>query len=133
LSRRPCIYLVIPLKTNLREKILTFQIDDDSYKEVKDNIGQNTMMLPTFEGYSLDNDGLLRYNDRIYVPPNNELRSLILSEAHRVVYMTHPRVMKMKADLKLLFFYKGMKSYIISYMMRCLECQQVKAEHRHPK
>jgi hypothetical protein len=25
-----------------------------------------------------------------------------------------------------------MKEYIVKYMARCLECQQVKAEHRHP-
>jgi hypothetical protein len=31
------------------------------------------MMVPKFEGYSLDNDGLLRFNGRIYVPPNKEL------------------------------------------------------------
>ena len=52
LSQRPHIFLVIPLKMNLRENILNLQIDDDWYKEVKDDIRQNTMMLPKFEGYS---------------------------------------------------------------------------------
>jgi hypothetical protein len=46
--------------------------------------------------------------------------------------MAHPGVMKMKEDLNPLFFWKGMKVDIVSYMARCLECQQVKAEHRHP-
>jgi hypothetical protein len=46
LSRRPRIFSVLPLQTNLREKILTLQRDDDWYKEVKDFIGQNTMMVP---------------------------------------------------------------------------------------
>jgi hypothetical protein len=132
LSRRPCIFSVIPLQMNLRENILTIQIDDDWYKEVKENIGQDTMMVPKFEGYTLDNDGLMRYNNRIYVPPNDELRNLILSEAHRAVYMAHPGVTKMRADLKPLFFWKGMKADIVSYVARCLECQQVKVEHRHP-
>jgi hypothetical protein len=94
LSQRPCIFSVIPLKTNLREKILTLQIDDDWYKDIKNNIGQDTMMVPKYEGYSLDNDGLLRFNGRIYIPPNDELRSLILSEVHQAVYMAHPRVTK---------------------------------------
>jgi hypothetical protein len=48
------------------------------------------MMVLTFEGFTIDDDGLLRFKNRIYVPPNDELRSLILSEAHRVVYMAHP-------------------------------------------
>jgi hypothetical protein len=46
--------------------------------------------------------------------------------------MAHPGVTKMKADLKPLFFWKGMKADIVSYVVRCLECQQVKDEHRHP-
>jgi hypothetical protein len=132
LSRRPHIFSVIPLKMNLRENILALQIDDDWYKEVKANTGKDTMMLPKFEGYSLYNEGFLRYNDIIYVPPNDELRSLILSEAHRAVYMAHPGVTKMKANLKPLFFWKGMKEDIVSYVARCLECEQVKVEHRHP-
>ena len=89
------------------------------------------MMVPKFEGYSLDNDGLLRFKRIIYVPPNDELRSLILSEAHRAVYMAHPRVTKMREYLKLIFFCKGMKADIVNYVVRCLECHQVTDEHRH--
>jgi hypothetical protein len=104
LSRRPRIFSMLPLQTNLREKILTLQRDDDWYKGVKDFIGQNTMRVPRYEGYSFDSDGLLRFRGRIYVPPNNKLRMLILSEAHRAVYMAHPGVTKMRADLKPFFF-----------------------------
>ena len=78
------------------------------------------MMVPKFEGYTLGTDILLRYNNRIYIPPNDELRILILSEAHQAVYMAHPRVTKMKEDLKPLFFWKGLKVDIVSYMERCL-------------
>jgi hypothetical protein len=90
------------------------------------------MMVPRFEGYSFDSDGLLRYGGRIYVPPNDGLRMWVLSEAHRAVYMAHPEVTKMREDLKPLFFWKGMKADIINFVARCLECQQGKAEHRHP-
>jgi hypothetical protein len=132
LSRRPHIFSVLPLQTNLREKILTLQHDDNWYKEVEDFIGQNTMMAPRYEGYSFDSAGLLRFRGRIYVSPNDELRRLILSEAHREIYMAHPGVTKMRAELKPLFFWKGMKADIVNFVARCLECQQVKAEHRHP-
>jgi hypothetical protein len=90
------------------------------------------MMVSRYEGYSLESDGILRYNGIIYVPPNDELRNLILNEDHQVVYMAQPGVTKMKADLKPLFFWKRMKSDIFNYVVRCLECQQVKAENRHP-
>jgi hypothetical protein len=89
------------------------------------------MRVPKFEGYTLENDRWVRYNNRICIPTNDELRISISSKAHRVVYMAHLGVTKMKIDLKTLFFWKGMKADIDSYMVRCLECQQVKAEHRH--
>jgi hypothetical protein len=57
---------------------------------------------------------------------------LILSKAHRAIYMAHLGVTKMRAYLKPLFFLKGMKADIVNYVARCLECQQVKFEHRHP-
>jgi hypothetical protein len=85
LSQRPCIFLVMPLQMNLHEKIITLHRNDDWYKEVKDFIGQNIMMVPKFQGFTVDNDGLLRFKNQIYVPPNDELRSLILNEAHREV------------------------------------------------
>jgi hypothetical protein len=122
---------VIPLQTNLHENILTLQCDDDWYKWVKEFIGQNTMLVSKFEGFTMDNDGLMRYNYQIYVPPNDKLRSLILNEAHIVVYMAHPGVTKIRENLKPLFFWKRMKANIVNYVARCIECQQVKAEHRH--
>jgi hypothetical protein len=122
LSRRPRIFSVLPLQKNLRENILTLQHDDDWYKVVKDFIRQNTMTVPRYGGYSFDNDGLLRFRGRIYVPPNDELRMLIMSEAHRAIYMAHPGVTKTRADLKPLFFWKGMKADIVNFVARCLEC-----------
>ena len=80
------------------------------------------MMIPRYERYSFDSDGLLRFKSWIYVLPNNELRMLILSKAHREVYMAHPRVMKMRAYLKPLFFSKGMKADIVNYVAKCLKC-----------
>jgi hypothetical protein len=84
LIRRPHIFSVMPLQTNLHERILTLQSDDDRYKEVQDFIGQNTMMVPKFEGFTVDKDKLLRFNNQIYISPNDELRIFILNEAHSV-------------------------------------------------
>jgi hypothetical protein len=81
------------------------------------------MVVPRFEGYTLDSDGLMRYNNKIYKLPNDKLRSLILSKAHIAAYMTHLGVTKMKVDLKPLFLWRGMKADTISYVVRCLECQ----------
>jgi hypothetical protein len=64
----------------------------------------------------------LRFKNQIYIPPNEELRMLILSEAHRAVYMSQSGVTKMRENLKPFFFWKGMKEDIVNYVARCLEC-----------
>jgi hypothetical protein len=64
------------------------------------------MMVPTFEGFTFDDDALLRFKNQIYIPLNDELRILILNEAHSAMYMAHPGVMKMRAYLKPLFLWK---------------------------
>jgi hypothetical protein len=87
------------------------------------------MLVPKFEGFTVDNDELIRCNNQIYIPPNEELRILILNKAHSEVYMAHPRVTKMRAYLKPLFFCKGIKAGIVNYVAKCLEFQQVKTEH----
>jgi len=65
------------------------------------------MLVPSFEGYALYKDKLMRYDNHIYISPDEKLRNLILREAHRAICMAHTRVMKMRAGLKPLFFWKG--------------------------
>ncbi len=78
------------MKTNLREDMMGFQKDDPWYEEVKNELENEKMTTPKYEIYSLDQDGLLRYNIGIYVPRNDDMQNLILSEAHRAVYRAHP-------------------------------------------
>jgi hypothetical protein len=73
LSHGPRIFSVIPLKTNLRENILILHFEDEWYKEVKFDIENKVMQIPKYAGYALDDDGFLRFNERIYIPPNEEM------------------------------------------------------------
>jgi len=113
---------VIPLKTNLREKQLELQIKDTWYHEVSKSLREDEMRVPKYEECSLDNDGLLQFRGRIYVPQNEDIRQLILNEAHLTIYIAHPGVKKMSVDLKPLLFWKGMKNEIMNLVAKCLEC-----------
>jgi hypothetical protein len=84
------------------------------------------------EGYSCDDDGMVRFMKKIVVPDQDGLREFILKEAHFSLYMAHPGVQKMYADLKKIFFWTGMKKDVANFVAKCLECQLVKAEHGHP-
>src|SRR5215813_14594771 len=44
----------------------------------------------------------------------------------------HPGIMKMYRDLRQFYWWPSMKKDIADYVLRCLICQQVKAEHQHP-
>jgi hypothetical protein len=57
---------------------------------------------------------------------------MILREMHNVPYARHPRYQKTIATVKSHYYWPGMKKEVVDFIARCLECQKVKAEHRHP-
>jgi hypothetical protein len=86
----------------------------------------------TKESYTLGTDGLLLYKNRVYVPNVQELKLAILKDMHNVAYARHPRYQKTMAAVKGHYFWSGLKKEIAKYITKCMECQKVKAEHRHP-
>jgi hypothetical protein len=72
------------------------------------------------------------HKNRIYVPSFGELRNLVLKEMHDVPYVGHPGYQKTITVVRSQFFWPGMKKDVVDYIARCMECQKVKAEHRHP-
>ena len=58
----------------MREKLLELQFKDTWYQEVSKSLREDEMRVPKYEEYSLDNDGLLRFWGRIYVPSNEDIR-----------------------------------------------------------
>eukprot|EP00253_Pinus_taeda_P004218 PITA_04218 len=44
----------------------------------------------------------------------------------------HPGYQKLITSLRKEYYWPGMKKDVVEYLARCLECQQVKAEHQHP-
>ena len=61
LSRRPQIFSVIPLKIDLRECILRAQDVDEWCKEVKVSLSGEGAKKNKVEGYSCDDDGMVRF------------------------------------------------------------------------
>jgi hypothetical protein len=61
------------------------------------------------EDYKLDNDEILRYRGKIYVPNSQELKIMILREMHNVPYVGHPGYQKTIATVKSQYYWPGMK------------------------
>ena len=129
LSRRRHVTLSLTLSVDLRSCILQALLIDTWYQEMRMEIDSRRPLEGRFLGYVLESYGLLHYSGMIYVQLLDELRTLILSEAHNAPYSTHPCVKKMHADFQHLYYWIGMKCDITDFVARCLECQRVKVEH----
>ena len=81
--------------------------------------------------FQTSSDGVIRYGNRLCVP-NGIVRKEILMEAHATPYSVHPGTTKMYRNLKMHYWWPGMKKDVVEFVEQCLTCQQVKAEHQRP-
>ena len=82
--------------------------------------------------FTVNEDGVLYYKDRVCEPDDNDLRKSILEEAHSGSFAIHPGSTKMYRHLKMSFWWSGMKRDILEFVTKCLVCQRVKAEYQVP-
>jgi hypothetical protein len=75
---------------------------------------------------------MLTYKNRLYIPSCDDLKRFIMDELHKRPYIGHPGYRKMITTTRKQFYWPGLKNDIADYLAKCLECQQVKEEHRHP-
>ena len=68
----------------------------------------------------------------MYVPKYVELRKLVVNEMYRVPYAVHPRYPKNIAVVTNQYFWPWMQKYIIECIAKCMECQNLKVEKKHP-
>jgi hypothetical protein len=78
------------------------------------------------------NYGMLTYKGRLYILNCDNWKMFIMYELHKRPYASHSGYQKMVTATRMLFYWPRMKKDIVDYLAKCLECQQVKVEHRHP-
>ena len=109
------------------EEIRLNQESDPELQRIKQNLEKGKS-----PGFVVHEDGTLRFQNRLCVPNNGELRKQILEEAHNTRYLVHPGGTKMYRDLRQYFWWNNMKKDVVEYVNKCLICQKVKAEHQCP-
>ena len=75
--------------------------------------------------FTVNENGVLHYKDRVCVPDDNDLRKAILEEAHSGSFAIHPGSIKMYQDLKVSFWWSGMKRDFSKFVTKCLVYQRV--------
>jgi hypothetical protein len=107
------------------QEIRKGQLEDEKIQQIKRNI-----MEEKSPSFLEDDQGVLWYKGRIYVPYVKELKDKILREAHESAYSIHPGGNKMYHDLKAAYWWYDMRSDIAEYVALCDTCQRVKTEHQ---
>ena len=114
-------------RPSLLNRVLEAQKKDEKIAVIVSQIGNGKEIE-----FTVNEDGVLYYKDRVCVPNDNDLRKAILEEAHCGSFAIHPGSTKMSQDLKISFWWFGMKRDISEFVTKCLVCQRVKAEHQVP-
>jgi hypothetical protein len=104
--------------SSLLHDIQRGQMEDEKVQEIKRNIKEEKS-----SGFSKDDEGVSWYKGRIYVPNVKELKDKILCEAHESTYSIHPRGSKMYHDIKVTYWWYGMKRDVAEYVALCDTCQ----------
>ena len=83
-------------------------------------------MMPRFSVYN----GILWFGARLCVFTAGDLRSRIIGKVYSSAYIIHLGANKMYQDLRMYYWWRGMKRDIIDFVVRCSTYQQVKIEHQ---
>jgi hypothetical protein len=104
--------------SNLLQEIQKGQVEVEKIQEIKRNIKEEKSL-----GFSEDKKGVLSYKGRICVPNVKELKDKILREAHESTNSIHPGGNKMYHDLKIIYWWYGIKRDVANYVALYDTCQ----------
>jgi hypothetical protein len=119
--------VTMEVESTLEVEIWEGQLEDAKLKEIWQLIQDNKT-----SDFSEDSQGTLWLGKRICVPDLKLIKESILREAHDSVYCIHPGSTKMYKDLKIRYWWNGMKWDVTEYVALCNTCQRVKAKHQRP-
>ena len=104
-------------RLNLLNQVLEAQKSDEKIPSI---VSQNRMGKET--EFLMNEDGFLYYRDRVCVINDNELKKSILEEAHCGSFSIHPSSTKMYQDLKISYWWSGMKKDVSDFVTKCMVC-----------
>ncbi|WVZ89221.1 hypothetical protein U9M48_035649 [Paspalum notatum var. saurae] len=115
------------IEPTIKEQIIKAQKQDKGMAFIREGMDEKKRAC-----FTLDDQGVIWFKNRLVVPKDMELRKKILDEAHTSMFTMHPGSNKMYQDLKQKFWWTHMKREIAKYVSECDVCQRVKADHLKP-
>ncbi|WVZ49148.1 hypothetical protein U9M48_000525 [Paspalum notatum var. saurae] len=115
------------IEPTIKDQIIVAQKQDKSLAHIRKGLDEKKRAC-----FTLDDQGVLWFKNRLVVLKDMELRKKILDKAHTSMFTMHPGSNKMYQDLKQKFWWTRMKREIAKYVSECDVCQRVKADHLKP-
>ena len=113
---------------SLPSRVIESHGQDTEILSIRDRVQRGT----GGEGWANHTDDILRYKGRVRVSQMVDLREEILKAFHYSRFAVHLGSMEMYHDLRLQYYWSGMKKHVGDFVRRCLMCQQVKAKNQRP-
>lgn len=76
-------------------------------------------------------EGIILYKDKVYVPPDEDLRREIVRDHHDPPVMGHPGIQKTYELLTREYWWPGMRNFVTHFVRGCAICQSMKT-NTHP-
>jgi hypothetical protein len=118
----------ISLHDLITENIMKDDLVKDAIRAVKEN--GTPPMKSAISDWKFE-DGLLFFQDRCYVPQNNQLRKEITQKYHESIATGHPGQFQTLELIRRDYWWPGMTTFIKNYVEGCATCQQMKV-NTHP-
>ena len=108
--------VAMQVQSLLVDQIKAAQAGDELLQKLRGQVeaGLRTDLL-------IHGDGSLRFGSRLCVP-KGEVRQKLLEEAHHSPYSIHPGSTKMYRDLRMHYWWNGMKREVARFVSQCLVC-----------
>src|SRR5881394_4664334 len=114
---------------DLLEELREAQGEDESLTTLIDSTRNKDNLPPSvrkqFDRYSWE-DGLLKYDNRIYVPEDKDIRLRVLSAHHDSPVGGHQGQVRTLELVSTEYYWPGMKAQVNRYVESCETCQRVK-------
>ncbi|WVZ63922.1 hypothetical protein U9M48_013514 [Paspalum notatum var. saurae] len=102
------------LEPTIKDQIIAAQKQDKGMAHIREGLDEKKRAC-----FTLDDERVLWFKNRLVVPKDMELRKKILDEAHTSIFTMHPGSNKMYQDLKQKFWWTRMKREIATYVSEC--------------
>lgn len=111
------------------DRIRRAQSEDEFCQQVMEHVRDQTRRSPldiTLAYCTIDDEGLLRYRDKIWVPELDDCRTHLIQEVHDQPVVGHVGLARLLAILKRQFYWPRMDKTVARYVQNCHTCKRAK-------